>query len=75
MPFKGGHSERIGARFEKLDEFDVRKALEEQKLRHEDWKTLEPKPTPPAGVWLWSEPRNEPALTERTLVAAYNLAG
>ena len=77
MTFKRGHSERISACVEKLEEFDklARIALEERKLRYEEWKDRKPKPAPPASVRVWSKPRDMPAPTGSTMVAAYDLAG
>ena len=77
MIFKGGHYERITACSEKLEEFDelAREALENRKLRHEEWKTWKPKPAPSTGVRLWPRARKEPVSTESTMVTAYNLAG
>ena len=77
MSCKGGHFERITACSEKLEEFDelAREALENRKLRHEEWKTWKPKPAPSTGVRLWPKARNEPVPTESTMVTTYNLAG
>jgi len=77
MPFKRGHFERISARSEKLEELDglAKRALEERKLRYEQWKSWKPKQSLPAGVWPLSKPKNLPAPTESGVVAAYDCAG
>jgi len=77
MSCKAGHLERITACSEKLEEFDelARAALENRKLRHEEWKNWKPKPAPSTGVRLWVKAKKEPVQTESTMVTAYNLAG
>ena len=77
MTFKRGHLKRIGARVENVEEFHklARNALEERKLRYEEWKDWKPKPTPPTGIRFWSKSRDMPTPTESTMAAAYDRAG
>jgi len=77
MSCKGGHLEQITACSKQLEEFDelAREALENRKLRHEEWETWKLKPSPSTGVRLWSKARNEQVPTETTMVTAYTLAG
>ena len=77
MTFKRSYLERIGARVENVEGFDklARDALEERKLRYEEWKDRKPKPAPPTGIRFWSKLRDMPAPTGSTMVAAYDLAG
>jgi hypothetical protein len=78
MPFKRGYFEQLSARSEQLEKFDelARKALEQRRLRYEEWKTWRSDVSFSNSVMrLKSKVRSSPAPGDGTMAAVYNLAG
>jgi hypothetical protein len=78
MSFQRGYFEQISARLEQLEKFDdlARKALEQRKLRYEEWRTWRSDQFSPTSL-LRIKPklRNSPAPNDSIMVAAYDFAG
>lgn len=78
MPYQRGYFEHISARSEQLAKFDelARKAVEQRKLRYEEWRTWKSDLTASTGVLrLRPKPRNSPTPNDAIMVATYDLAG
>lgn len=78
MSFKRGYFEQISARLGQLVKFDelVRQSLEQRKLRYEEWRTWRSDLINSTSVLrLKYKPRNSPAPSDSTMVAAYDSAG
>lgn len=78
IPFQRGYFEHTSARSEQLGKFDelARKALEQRRLRYEEWRTYKADLIASTSVLrLKPKPRNSPMPNDAFLVTAYDLAG
>ena len=78
IPLQRGYFEHTSARSEQLRNSDelARKALEQRKLRYEEWRTYKVDLIASTSLLrLKQKPRNSPMLSDAFMATAYDLAG